>query len=174
MENAAAGHAASAGSPNILMPETLMVVLTWATFFILLIILKKFAWKPILEGLQKREEYIRKSLSDADKIKEQLAQVEAAKIKILDEAKTQANTIIEQSRKTGNELAGQIEQKAKVNAKEIIANAHQEIQSEREAVRQALKKESVQTAVTLAEKILKENLDTEKNRNLINQAIKDI
>ena len=41
-------------------------------------------------------------------------------------------------------------------------------------MRQALKKESVQTAVTLAEKILKENLDTEKNRNLINQAIKDL
>jgi len=174
MENAATGHAASAGSPNLLMPETLMVILTWATFFILLIILKKFAWKPILEGLKKREDYIRKSLSDADRIKEQLAQVEIAKIKILDEARDKANSIIEQSRKTGNELAAQIEQKAKKNAEDIIANAHQEIQGEREGVRQALKKESVQTAVTLAEKILKENLDTEKNRHLINQAIKDV
>lgn len=174
MENSAMGHAASAGSPNLLMPETLMVILTWVTFFILLFILQKFAWKPILEGLKKREDYIRKSLSDADLIKEQLAQMEAAKVKIFDEAKTQANMIIEQSRKTGNELANQIEQKAKKNAEEIIVNAHQEIQGERERVRQALKKESVQTAVILAEKILKENLDSEKNRNLINQAIKDL
>ena len=168
------GHAASAGSPNILTPETLMVILTWVTFFILLFILQKFAWKPILMGLKKREDYIRKSLQDADKIKEQLAQIEAAKIKIIDEAKTQANGIIEQSRKTGHELELQIEQKAKKNAEEIINSTYQEIQGERQRVLQALKKESVQTAVTLAERILKENLDTEKNRNLINQAIKDI
>ena len=74
----------------------------------------------------------------------------------------------------GNELAGQIEQRAKKNAEEILISAHQEIEGERERARNALKKESVQTAVSLAEKILKENLDTEKNRNLINQAIKDI
>jgi F-type H+-transporting ATPase subunit b len=174
MENAAMEHAASAGSSNLLMPETLMVILTWVTFFILFFILQKFAWKPILEGLKKREDYIRKSLSDADKIKEQLAHMEAAKIKFLEEAKDKSNMIIEQSRKTGNDLAFQIEQKAKKNAEEIISNALQEIQGERESVRQALIKESVQAAVTLAEKILKENLDTEKNRNLINQAIKDL
>lgn len=174
MENTAMGHAASGASSGLLTPEALMVILTWVTFFALLFILQKFAWKPILEGLKKREDYIRKSLQDADKIKEQLAQVETAKLKIIDEAKDKANTIIEQSRKTGNELAVQIEQKAKKNAEEIIINAHQEIQGERESVRQALKKESAQTAVILAGKILKENLDTQKNRDLINQAIKDI
>jgi F-type H+-transporting ATPase subunit b len=174
MENTAMGHAASAGSPNLLMPETLMVVLTWVTFFILLFILQKFAWKPILEGLKKREDYIRKSLEEADKIKEQLAQVEVQKVQILEQAKTQANSIIEQSRKTGHELERQIEQKAKKSAEEIVNSASQEIQGERQRVLQELKKQSVQTAVTLAEKILKENLDTQKNRNLINQAIKDV
>ena len=159
---------------DIFSPDIIMSVLTWVTFFVLLVILKKFAWGPILENLKKREDHIRKSLQDADKIKEQLAQIEAAKIKIIDEAKTQANGIIEQSRKTGHELELQIEQKAKKNAEEIINSTYQEIQGERQRVLQALKKESVQTAVTLAERILKENLDTEKNRNLINQAIKDI
>ena len=75
---------------------------------------------------------------------------------------------------SGTELASQIEQRAKKNAEEIIISARQEIDGERERVRNALKKESVETAVSLAEKILKENLDTEKNRNLINQAIKNI
>ena len=174
MENTSTGHAASAGSPNLLMPETLMVILTWVTFFILLYILKKFAWEPILVSLQKREDYIRKSLDDADKIKAQLAQVEAAKKVILDEAKERAHVIVEQSRKMGNELAGQIEGRAKKSAEEIISSAHQEIEGERERVRDALKKESAQTAVSLAEKILKENLDTEKNRKLIDQAMKDL
>ena len=160
-------------SGNILAPETIMACLTWAVFFVVLFVLQKFAWKPILAGLKQREDYIRKSYEDADKIKAELA-AEVTKTKILDEAKEKANTIIEQSRKTGNELAGQIEQRAKKNAEEIIASAHQEIEGERERVRNALKKESVQTAVSLAEKILKENLDSEKNRNLINQAIKDL
>ncbi len=161
-------------NPGILTPDTTLVILTWISFFSLLIILHKFTWKPILEGLKQREDYIRKSLDDADKIKAQLAEVEAAKSKMLDEAKEKANVIIEQSRKMGSELAGQIEQRAKKNAEEIVKGAHEEIEGERERVRNALKKESAQTAVGLAEKILKENLDTEKNRNLINEAMKGI
>jgi len=159
---------------GLLDPEKIMAILLWATFFCVLFILQKFAWKPILAALKQREDYIRKSLEDADKIKAQLAEIEVAKQKIFDEAKEKANTIIEQSRKVGNELASQIEQQAKKNAEEIVTSAHQEIEGERERVRNALKKESVQTAVALAEKILKENLDTEKNRNLINQAMKDV
>jgi len=159
---------------GLLDPEKIMAILLWATFFCVLFILQKFAWKPILSALKQREDYIRKSLDDADKIKAELAAIEVSKTKILDEAKTQANVIIEQSRKVGNELAAQIEGRAKKNAEEIITSAHQEIEGERERVRNALKKESVQTAVSLAEKILKENLDTEKNRNLINQAMKDV
>jgi F-type H+-transporting ATPase subunit b len=160
--------------PGILSPDTTLIILTWVSFISLLVILHRFAWKPILEGLKVREEYIRKSLDDADKIKDQLAEVEVTKGRIIEEAKEKANVIIEQSRKMGNDLAGQIEQRAKKNAEEIIISARQEIEGERERVSNALKKESVQTAVTLAEKILKENLDSEKNRNLINQAIKDL
>ena len=160
--------------PGILSPDTTLVILTWLSFFTLLVILHKFAWKPILLGLKQREDYIRKSLEDADKLNKQLAEAEATKGKILDEAKQRANAIIEQSRKMGAELAGQIEGRAKKNAEEIIHSAHQEIEGEYERARNALKKESVQTAISLAEKILKENLDNEKNRNLINQAIKDI
>jgi len=160
--------------PGILSPDTTLIILTWVSFFFLLVILHRFAWKPILEGLKVREEYIRKSLDDADQIKNQLAEVEVTKLRIIEEAKEKAGVIIDQSRKLGNELAVQIENRAKKNAEEIIISAHQEIEGERERVRNALKKESVQTAVSLAEKILKENLDPEKNRNLINQAIKDL
>lgn len=159
---------------NVLTPEVILASLTWAAFFAVLFILQKFAWKPILAALKKREDYIRKSLEDADKATAQLSQIESAKQKILEEAKEKGNALIEQSRKVGNELAVQIEARAKMNAQEIINSAHQEIEGERERVRNALKKESAQTAVFLAEKILKENLDTEKNRHLIDQAMKDV
>jgi F-type H+-transporting ATPase subunit b len=151
-----------------------MAVLLWATFFCVLFILQKFAWKPILAGLKQRENDIRKAVENADKIKAELAALESSKSKILDEAKDKGNTIIEQARKAGNDLARQIEDRAKKNADEIVNGARQEIEGERERVRNALKKESAQAAVSLAEKILKENLDNEKNRNLINQALKDL
>jgi F-type H+-transporting ATPase subunit b len=159
---------------GLLDVEKIMAILSWVVFFCVLAILQKYAWKPILKGLKQREDDIRCAVENADKIKAELAALEVSKSKILDVAKEKGNTIIEQSRKTGNELASQIEQRAKKNAEEIINSARQEIAGERERVRNALKKESAQTAVALAEKILKENLDTEKNRNLINQALKDI
>jgi F-type H+-transporting ATPase subunit b len=160
--------------PGILSPDVTLVILTWISFLGLLVVLHKFAWKPILAGLKQREDYIRKSLEDADKLNKQLAEAEAAKGKILDEAKEKANAIIEQSRKMGSELATQIEGRAKKSAEEIISSAHQEIEGECERARKELRKESAQTAVSLAEKILKENLDAKKNRDLINQALKDI
>lgn len=159
---------------GLLDPEKVMAILLWAAFFSVLVILQKFVWKPVLAGLKQREDDIRKSVENADKIKAELAALEASKAKILDEAKEKGNVLIEQSRKTGNELAAQIEVRAKKNAEDIISSAHQEIEGERERVRNALKKESAQTAVALAEKILKENLDTEKNRKLINEAMKDL
>src|SRR5208282_968275 len=91
--------------PGILSPDTTLIILTWISFFGLLAVLHKFAWKPILAGLKQREDYIRKSLEDADKLNKQLAEIEAVKGKILDEAKDRANVIIQQSRKMGNELA---------------------------------------------------------------------
>ncbi len=159
---------------DIFAPDITMLILTWVTFFILLAILHKFAWKPILKGLDDRSAHIRQSLDDADKAKAQLVEIEAQRTKILNDAKTQANGIVEQARLSANELAKQIEQKSKKEAEAIVEGATQEIAGERERVRNALKKESVNTAVALAEKILKENLDNEKSRRLINDALKDV
>lgn len=176
MENTPVETTATAASSggNLLSPDVMMVVLTWITFFILLAILKKFAWKPILEALQKREDYIRKSLDDADKAKEQLAQIEQEKITIINTAKTQASLIIDEARKSATVVAHETENKARSNAQDMLKNAQLQIDGERQKVRQQLKEESVNTAIILAGKILKENTDTEKNRRLVEEAIKEL
>lgn len=166
--------ASSSGGSNLLSPDLMMMVLTWVTFFTLLAILKKFAWKPILEGLQKREDYIRKSLDDADKAKAQLAQIEAEKTQIISAAKSQASLIIDEARKTATGVAHETENKARNNAQEMLKNAQSQIEGERQKVRQALKEESVGIAIVLAGKILKENTDTEKNRRLVEEAVKEL
>jgi F-type H+-transporting ATPase subunit b len=94
---------------GLLDVERIMAILSWAAFFCVLVILQKFAWKPILAALKQREDDIRKSVENADKIKVELAGLEVSKAKVLDEAKEKGNIIIEQSRKMGTELAAQIE-----------------------------------------------------------------
>ncbi len=161
-------------SPNLLSPDVLMMVLTWVTFFILLVVLKKFAFKPILETLQKREDYIRKSLDDADKAKAQLAQIELEKSQIINAAKTQAGQIIDEARKTATSVAHDTENKARVNAQEMLKNAQSQIEGERQKVQQQLKVESVNISILLASKILKENTDTDKNRRLVEEAVREL
>ncbi len=157
--------------PDIFAPDVVMLVLTWVTFFSLLAILKKFAWKPILENLQKREDYIRQSLADADQAKAQLESVGKTKQQILEEAKSEAAQIILQARQAAAEVAVDIEKKARIHAQEILSSAHAQIAGERQRVTQDLKREAIDTAIHLAEKVLKENLDMDKNRKLMQAAV---
>ncbi len=159
---------------SLMSPDTTMLVLTWVTFFLLLAILQKFAWKPIVTALENRENYIRQSLDDADKIKSSFTDIQASKEKILSEAHRSAQDVIDQSRKRAQDVAKAIEERAKEHAQEILQSAHQQIEGERERVKNALRRESADLAIGLAGKIMKENVDNEKNRKLIEQAIKEI
>ena len=164
----------AAQDPGILTPDVTMMILTWVTFLSLLAILHKFAWKPILDGLDQREKRIRESLENAAKIEEELKKISESKEKIIVEAQQKANSIVEQSRKSAVELAVGIEQKAKEHAQSLLESAHQEIAGERQRVKTALLKESTEVAISLAEKILQENLDKEKNRKIVDQYIKNL
>jgi F-type H+-transporting ATPase subunit b len=158
---------------SLMSPDATMLVLTWVTFFLLLAILQKFAWKPIVTALENRENYIRKSLEEADQIKSSFTDIQASKEKILSEAHKNAQDIIDQSRKRAQEVAKTIEERAKEHAQEILQSAHQQIEGERDRVKTALRRESADMAIGLAGKIMKENVDNDKNRKLIDQAIKE-
>ncbi len=159
---------------DIFSPDATMLILTWVTFFALLAVLQKFAWKPILAALQKREQTIREAVTQADQIQKQLADVQSSREKILSEARQAAQGIVGDSRQKANDTARAIEERAKHEAQEIISAAHQEIAGERERAQVSLRRESAGIAVALASKILKENLDTDKNRKLVDSYIKEI
>lgn len=159
---------------DLMSPDTTMLVLTWVTFFLLLAVLQKFAWKPIITALEKREDDIRKSLENADKIKVELADVQASKDQILSEAHKAAQGIVEESRKRAQDIAHTIEDRAKQQAQDIVTSAHQEIAGERERARTALRRESAEIAVGLASKILDEKIDADKSRSIIDKYMKEL
>ena len=158
----------------IFTPEVSMMVLTWITFFILLAILHKFAWKPILTALDQREEMIRRCVEDAKKTKEELAKISDTRERIVKESEAKAKEIIEQSRKAAREAAKVIEEKTKQEVQILLENANREILSAQEKAIFWLKEKSADMAVILASKVLQENLDNEKNRSLVDKLVKEI
>jgi len=163
---------ASHQSPSVMSPDISLMVLTWITFFSLLAILYKFAWKPILEALEKREQTIRQSLDDADAAQKKLAELNASTEKIISEARQQSQGIIEESRKSAMELSKVIQKKAKEEADILLTNVRKELSADVETARHALRKESVEIAVHLATKIIQENMDSSKNRKIIEEQLK--
>ena len=172
MENHAPEAAHS--SSSFLTPDVSMLILTWVTFFILLGILYKFAWKPILNAVQAREDSIRKSVEEADQIKAELSRLEETIRAKMDEAQQKAQLIISESKKAAQESAKIFQEKAKEEAQIILTNARREIQEEAHKAQVQLKMESAKVAVALAEKIIRRSMDQEKSKRFIDDLIKEI
>ena len=160
--------------PQLFTPEINVLLLTWVTFFALLAILYKFAWKPILAGLDKREEGIRRSVDEAEKIHGEYEKVEEEKKKILNHADQEAKGIILQSRKAAVVAANVVEQKAKEEAQILLENAQREIKAEVEKAESSLRQKSVEMVMSLASRLVQENLDSVKNRKLVEKALDEI
>ena len=163
----------AAEQPGILSPDATIAVLTYVTFFILLAILYKFAWKPILAILDAREETIRRSLEDAQKAREDLEKIQEKSRQLILDADNKALEIVEQARKGAIEAANAVERKAKEEVQIMINNAHQEINALKEKAQMSLRQESADWAVRLAQAIIKENLDETRHQKLVDRFIEE-
>ena len=160
-----AGHAAGSGDAymNVSFP---MMFMTWGVFLVTAFILYRLAWRPILHRLEHREEKIRKSLEDAEKARQDAAAAEARCREILAQAETQARVVVENGRTTAEQLARSIEARAHEDAVRMTEAAKREIESATARAQATLRRETADLAVAIAGKVLRENLDTERNRAL--------
>lgn len=157
--------------PKVIDVSGQMFFWTLGTFLVMAFVLKRIAWKPILENLDKRESYIRESVENAEKVGREFASIESKRHEVISEADDKAKDIISRARKAGLEAERVIEDKAKEEAGILMENAEREIRSAREKAQADLKRESVDAAIALAGKLIAENLDTEKNRELTEKLI---
>lgn len=167
------GH--SGGQAGVGLDVSLwMMLLTWVVFISMTVFLYKIAWKPILAVLAKREATIKKSLDDAEKARQDLAGVQAKTKQILAEAEAKSREMMHNAKASAGELATAIENKAKEEARQLIADAQREITGAAEKARASLRKESAELAIGLAGKILRENLDSGKNKALVEKYMKEV
>ena len=151
-----------------------LFIWTILTFLVLLGLLAKFAWKPLLEALEKRHEMIKNSLDDAEKAKQELERLQGESKQIISEARVEAQSIVARSRSEAEKLKGELRQKAKEEAESIVRNAERRIQLETDKALSEIRSGVVDRSLLVASKLIKKNLSKEDNQSLIEESLKQI
>lgn len=149
----------------------------WSTliFLLLLIVLKKYAWKPVLNAVKGREERIKSALESAEEAREEMAKLKADNEVILKEAKEERNNLIQEARSIKIKMIDDAKVLANEEANKIIETARVKINSEKEAAIMDLRRQVAEFSVEIAEKILKKKLeDTREQRSLIERSLDDL
>lgn len=149
----------------------------WMTlsFLLLLAILGKYAWKPVMKMLKEREDRIEDALSQADKAREEMKQLKFSNEQLLKEAKEQRDEILREARKIKDSIIEEAREKANAEANRILENTRESIHYEKMAAITDLKNEIASLSVEIAEKVLNAELaDKGKQNQLINRLLGDV
>jgi len=158
----------------LIQPDPGLFIWTIVTFLVLLALLAKFAWRPLLQALESRQERIRKSLEDAERARQELERLQQESAKIMRQARILAESIVTQTRADAERLREELKQKAKDEADNILRNAQQQIQLQTRQAIQQIRHEVADIAVLLASKLLERNIAKEDNARLIDDTLKQI
>lgn len=133
-------------------------------FLILLLILRKFAWKPILQSLKDRETSIHDALHAADRAKEEMKQLQFSNEELLHQAKDERDAILSDARKVRDVIIEESKEKAKEEAARIIASAKESIENEKMAAMTDLKNQLAELSLEIATKVLEHELADAKEQ----------
>jgi len=158
----------------LVQPDPGLFIWTIITFLVLLALLAKFAWRPLLNALESRQESIRKSLDDAQKAKEELERLHAESAEIIRQARVEADAIIVRTRGDAEHLREEMKQKARAEADGIVKNAERQIQLETGRALQQIRREAVDLSVMIASKLIQRNITKEDNERLIEEALAQV
>lgn len=137
------------------------------TFIILLFLLAKFAWKPILNAVNDREVTIIDALNQAKLAKQEMAQLKEDNERILREARAERDNILKEARDMKDKIINQAKDSAKVEGEKMIEAARQSIQNEKNAAMADIKTQIGTLSVNIAESILKEKLNNDDAQNAL-------
>lgn len=158
----------------LVQPDPGLFIWTILTFVVLLALLGKFAWKPLLAALDRRHEMIKDALDDARKAQQELERLQQESKQIISGARVEAQSILAKTRSEAEKLKGEMRQKAKEEADSIVRNAEKRIQVETEKAISEIRGEVVELSLLVASKLMEKNLSKEDNQSLIEESLKQI
>jgi len=151
-----------------------LFVWTIVTFLLLVFVLAKFAWKPLLKMLKDREDMVRSSLEDAEKAKSELERLNEESEAIMAKARSEAQSILADGKAAAEKVKDDIIAKSKEQANKIREDAGNQIQVEKDKAISEIKKEVVNLTLSVAEKLIQKNLSDADNKSLIEESLKKV
>ncbi len=144
-------------------------------FICLVLLLRKFAWKPILNSVSEREEGIKNALAAAEEAKKEMQNISADSEKLLKEARAERESMLKEAREIKDKLIADSKEQAKVEGDKMIKQAQAAIESEKKAAVADIKNQVANLSVEIAEKVIKEQLsDKSKQLKLVDDLLGDI
>ena len=159
---------------ELVTPAIGLIFWTTVVFTLLVLLLKKFAWKPILSAVDERNQSIKNSLVQAEKARNEMSELNANNEKIIAQAKVDRDIILKEARDMKNEIISEAKDKASKEADKIVSTAKEQISNEKMKAMTELKNHVADLSIDMAEKILKLELsDASKQKELITKALND-
>jgi F-type H+-transporting ATPase subunit b len=160
---------------DLVTPEIGLVFWTGLVFIIVLIILRRVAWKPILTAVNEREESIENALASAEKAREEVASMKADNERILNEARAERDAILKEAREMKDAIVSEAKTKAGEEGEKMIAAAQEAIHNQKQAAITELKNQVADLSIDIAEKILRQQLaDKDSQKAMVDKMLKEI
>ncbi len=160
---------------NLLSPDFGLIIWQAIVFLVVLLILGKFAWKPIMGSIKERELSIEESLASAERAKVEMQQLHAENEKLLDEARLERDRILKDAVDAGNRMKEEAKAETSKIAAKMIEDAKLAIQTEKRAALADVKSQVATLSLQIAEKLLREQLSTESaQKKLVESYVKEL
>lgn len=144
-------------------------------FGITMVILKKFAWGPILKAMKDREKSISDALNSAEKARKEVAGLKASNDQIIAEARKEKEFILKEANEIKDKIIAEARNKANAEAQKSIDIAKQQINAEKSAAINEIKQQVAELSVMIAEKVIRKQLDNQKDQEkLVEDLLKDL
>ena len=160
---------------DLLLPHLGLIVWTVLAFLVVLFILKKFAWKPILKGLNDRETNIANSIATAEKVKLEMSQLKSENEALLVAAREERGIMLKEAKEIKDRMINDAKEEAKVQATKIITEANAAIQNQKMAALTDIKNQVGKMVIEVSEKVLRRELaNKSEQENYVKQLAEEI
>jgi F-type H+-transporting ATPase subunit b len=160
---------------DLLTPHTGTLIWMLIAFSAVFFLLKKFAWKPILNALKEREESIDEALKSAEYARKEMESLQVDNAKIIEKAKRERDQILNEARNLKDDMINEAKLKASEEADKIVKNASEIIKGEKAAAIKEIKEQVATLSVSIAEKILQEKLSSDdEQKEIIDKYLRNI
>lgn len=160
---------------ELLTPGTGLIIWQLIVFVLLVFLLSRLAWKPILSSLKEREESIQNALDTAEKARHEMSQLKSDNEKLLKEAREERERILREAREASNRMKEEAQAEAKKTGDKIIEDARAAINIEKQAALRDVKAQVAMFSLEVAEKLMRKKLSDDKSqKDLVETYIKDL